>query len=266
MRLIISVVSHFHHDTIINLASLKILKRDPRVVIVCRDNIPTGKLRKYCERYGIIYTCNKSPMGFAANNNANFKYYEEHLEPAPNDFFLMLNPDVILTYNATQRLFEHLSTEKNFLYTVNMYHDREFMSHDDNVRTFPTFWDFFRTYLFNQRATMIDRTAGLADNGASDNYWCSCAFLVLKAKHYKQLRGLNESFYLYCEDIEFCKRALKQGLRIRLLENVRAIHLRRRRSLSFLSNHFRWHFFSVLKYQLSKYRLLPFRSRIKNHV
>ena len=71
MRIFISIVSHRHHDVIINLGTIKVLSKYDEVIVVCRDNDPVGKLKKYCDKYDAHYIANGNEQGFSANNNAN---------------------------------------------------------------------------------------------------------------------------------------------------------------------------------------------------
>lgn len=260
MRIIVSVVSHQHHDLIINFETLLHLAKHDEIVVICRENIPTEKLRIYTERHKIILLQNSTPKSFSANNNLNFKFYCDHLNPKHDDFFLLLNPDVILEPPKIKQLISTMPKLQDKIYTINLYHDRELLSHDDNIRTYPRFLDFIRTYLFNHRVTMVDRSQGLPNNGVSKEYWASCAFMLMKANIYKKLRGLNEIYYLYCEDIEICSRAIQEKIYVELIEDINAIHLRRRKSLNFLSSHFRYHVSSIFKYELFKRGLLSHRT------
>ena len=71
MRIIVSVVSHKHHNVIINLMTLKNLAAMDDVEVLCRDNLPVSKLKVYCELHDISYLPNESPLGFSENNNLN---------------------------------------------------------------------------------------------------------------------------------------------------------------------------------------------------
>ncbi len=263
MRLIISVVSHLHQDIIINLNTLNKLASLDDVVIICRDNIASSKLQRFCKKNHIYYLANTEAKGFSENNNLNFQYYQEHLRPSHNDFFMLLNPDVVVTNDSIQRFMKSINKSEKYIYTVNMYLDKEFISHDDNVRTIPKFHNFIKTYLFQDRSTMVDRRNGLKNNGESDDYWVSGAFLAVKQETYKKLRGLDECYYLYCEDIDFAVRANKIGYKIKLIEDVKAVHFRQRKSRGFFSEYFFFHVKSVFLFCMSKYGLKTLKSSLK---
>lgn len=250
MRIIVSVVSHRHHDVIINLMTLKMLASQDEVIVLCRDNKPISKLRNYCESHGIIYLPNINESGFSKNNNLNFIYYQKNLNPKPSDYFLILNPDVMVSENAILLLKDEIHKNLGpFIYTANLFLDAEYMAQDDNIRLYPRFFDFVRTFLFDNRKTMIDRRSGLP---SKVEYWCSGAFMLVNQAVYKKLRGLNEKYYLYCEDIDFCYRAKQQNIELKYLEQVKAVHFRQRESKRFFTKYFFWHVQSVFIFQICK--------------
>ena len=138
------------------------------------------------------------------------------------------------------------------------------MVHDDNIRLYPNFIHFLKTYLLNDRSTMVNRKKGLPP---LNEYWASCAFMIVKAGIYNQLNGLDERYYMYCEDIDFSYRANKAGYPLEYLENVRAVHFRRCASKQFLSKYFFWHVQSVFKYSFGKKKETALTSRLEyqNH-
>jgi len=119
------------------------------------------------------------------------------------------------------------------------------MVHDDNVRLYPNFTSFVKTYLLNDKSTMVHRGESFE---LSENHWINGSFMIVLASVYQSLSGLDERFHLYCEDIDFCHRAKMKGYKATYLENVKAVHFKRRDSRHFLSKYFFWHVKSVFIY------------------
>ena len=257
MKIFISIVSHLDHDVIINLGTIKRLRSYKNVHIVCRDNSPVKKLSLYCEKYGVAYLPNKYEQGFAANNNKNFLYCQEKLGMEESDLFLLLNPDIFICESELQKLIELLESNPPKIATCDLYLDREYMVQDDNIRIFPKFVNFIKTYLLNDRTTMVNRKRGFT---ISNKHWFSCSFTLVEAGIYSQLKGLDESYYLYCEDIDFSYRARLLGLELKYLESIKAVHYRRRDSKRFLSKYFFWHVGSVFKYSFSRKKIAAKKS------
>jgi len=167
------------------------------------------------------------------------------------DVFILLNPDIYICEAELEKLIGKVLESKPKLATCNLYLDREYMVQDDNIRTFPNFLNFVKTYLFNDRSTMINRESGL---DVTNRHWASGSFLIVEAGLYGQLNGLDESFYMYCEDIDFFQRAGMLGHKFSYLDSIKAVHYRRRNSKRFLSKYFFWHVGSVFRYSFLKRR------------
>jgi len=233
------------HDIIINLGVIKALNEFDEIKVICRDNIPSSKLKAYCQKFGAHYIANCHEQGFAANNNANFIYCKENLAMQEQDYFILLNPDVDIAKEQVTNLLTTLANKKVELATCNLYLDREEVVHDDNVRLYPKFTSFIKTYLLDDKSTMVQRDQSFDIN---DRHWINGSFMIVQAGAYQSLSGLDEQFYLYCEDLDFCYRAKMKGYKLSYLGNVKAVHFKRRDSRSFLSKYFFWHVKSAFIY------------------
>lgn len=262
MKIFISIVSHLHHDIIINLGTIKKLQNYANVQVVCRDNKPIDKLRHYCQKYGAIYLSNNKNKGFASNNNLNFLYCQKHLGMQSTDMFLLVNPDILIDNKELDALIIKLSKEPTKLATCNLYLDSEYIVHDDNIRLYPKFFNFVKTYLLNDRTTMVKRTT---DFVVTEQHWASASFLIVQADLYQKLKGLDESYYMYCEDIDFCYRANLMGEQIRYFKDIQIVHYRRCYSKRFLSKYFFWHVCSVFRYSFTRKKQQAKKSCLYNN-
>ena len=223
-------------------------------VVICRDNDPVKNLEGYCKKYGIIYVANEREYGFAHNNNANFRLYQETLDPQPDDRFLVLNPDVLLKPSSLKAMLLESEKKPDSIIAADLYLDKEYIFQDDNIRFYPRFSDFIRTYIFNHRVTMLNKKK---DHFDPDRVWASAACILLTSDWYQRLGGFDERFYMYCEDIDLCRRARRQGVSITLCKRAKGVHFRRRDSKRFLTKYFFWHVRSVLRYSLTGVRDKP---------
>ena len=115
MRIFISVVSHYDHATIINMGSIKRLAKYSNIEVICRDNVPSPILQQACTDYNCHYIANTNEQGFAKNNNDNFLYAKESLDLNNNDYFMLLNPDVVIDDLNIKKLLEVLEIPKVLL-------------------------------------------------------------------------------------------------------------------------------------------------------
>ena len=63
-----------------------------------------------------------------------------------------------------------------------------------------------------------------------DNYeyevdWVQGSFLLIPAEQWRALGGLDESYFMYVEDVDLCKKAQDRGLKCVYLPRIRYIHL-----------------------------------------
>ncbi|EEY50262.1 rhamnosyl transferase [Vibrio cholerae CT 5369-93] len=166
------------------------------------------------------------------------------LNPHKDDWFLLLNPDIELLPETYLNLKKSIS-KNNGIIAADLFLDRKLISRDNNLRYYPNLKQFILTYLFSDKSTFIDRSSGIPNDL---NTWVSGAFLAISSYHYQLLGGLDEKYYMYCEDIDFCYRARECGISITLDFNTRAIHYRQRASKKVFSRFFFWHVISVLKF------------------
>ena len=251
MKFYFSVISHKHQDIIIRLGSLRRLSALKQVTVICRDNVVTPKLREYCKKHAIHYCHNTKQHGFSTNNNLNF-LEAESLGMEEQDYFILLNPDVHISNQMIKQLLRELELKAYSFSAPNLFLDKRFSRFDDNLRRYPNFKSFIKNYLFNDRATVIDKSS---PEQLPKHYWASGAFLIIRASLYRRINGFDEHYYMYCEDIDFCLRAHRAGQDLNFLPEIKAVHYRHRCSQKFLSVAFFRHVFSVLLYHLASRKL-----------
>lgn len=252
MRFFISVVSHEDHNIIKDLDSLRRLTRIKNVVVICRDNLPNRICRDYCEKHGVHYIENINVKGFSTNNNANFIYAKTHLGMTDNDYFILMNPDIFIDEANIAGLLKSLVSERPSIVSPCLYLDIKQKVYDDNLRQYPKLKNFIKNYLFHDRSTVINKDS---EEPNHLSYWVSAAFVCILSQVYEELGGFDESYHMYCEDVDFCLRALQSGYKPNYFSSIKAVHLHRRSSKKFLSRPFFWHVKSVFLYSLAKKNL-----------
>ncbi len=252
MKLYISVISHHHEDIIEEIKTLARLVTYPEITLIFRDNVNSKALKAYCEKIGVTYYSNNKKLGFSANSNLNFLQALD-MGLSNDDYFLLLNPDVELSDLTIKQLLAFLKKTDLPLMAPNLFLTSALTVEDDSLRKFPTFGTFVANYLFNDRSNVIDKQSPIE----AQTFWASGAFLIIKAHVYQSLKGLDENYFLYCEDVDFCFRALKKGIRVSYLPDIKAIHYRRCESRKFGSKAFFYHVKSVFTYELMRLGLRP---------
>lgn len=187
--------------------------------------------------------------GFGRNNNIVFEHCKKKLGMKENDLFIVLNPDVVVDVNTIEDLSQAMVSDNTLFATINLYKDKEYSIYDNSVRKYPTLSDFIKSFLLNKNNTIIDKKT-IIKPAAVD--WAAGSFLSFKMSHYDYLDGFDESYYMYCEDIDICYRSNKIGIPPILYPQFKAVHLAGHSNRKLLSKHFYWHLRSALKFLISK--------------
>jgi GT2 family glycosyltransferase len=245
----VSVVSHGHFDLIKELGVLANIAKDSRFSIFLVDNVGEANLEAWCEKYNIFYTKNKKKLGFGANNNLNFARAEE-ISKSVDDYFIVLNPDLIVDPSTLVELQQQSKKSEAPISTVNLFLDRELTLSEDCIRNFPSAMSFLKSFLLGKNSTIIPKNNIIAPVSVD---WCAGCLIGFSMSHYRQLNGFDERYFMYCEDIDICYRSCKiHGKRVMYFPNIKAVHLSQRRSRRFLSKHFYWHIVSAIRFIISR--------------
>lgn len=243
MSIVISVVSHNHFKIIKTLQSLENLA--PHFEIFLIDNIKESGLQEWCRTYNINYLSNNIKLGFGENNNKIFNTaFKEGI--GDDDWFLVLNPDVVVKKEHIFELVERMRHDRVRLATVNLYKDNEFKIYDNAVRHFPSMADFVKSYLTGYNPTIIDKSQ-ITEPSKVD--WASGSFLMFQALLYKQIGGFDKGYFMYCEDIDICLRSTAlQKEKVTFYPTVKALHFAAHSNRKLLSKSFFWHVKSMIRY------------------
>ncbi|MFH1866796.1 MAG: glycosyltransferase family 2 protein [Patescibacteria group bacterium] len=190
-------------------------------------------------------------LGYAAGNNIG-------LREARGDYILILNPDVAVFGEALDQLVNFM--EQNSKVGIA---SPKLVNPNGTVQmsafTFPSFWlpIFRRTPLgYWPRAEQQVKEYLLMDWDHKENKpvdWLLGACLIVRRQALEQVGLLDERYFLYVEDTDWCRRFWKNSWQVYYVAEVSMIHYHERQSAdaSFwgLFNKTTWiHIFSWLKY------------------
>jgi N-acetylglucosaminyl-diphospho-decaprenol L-rhamnosyltransferase len=252
----ISVVSHGHLNFLDEINVLPKLSKHSNVKVVVLDNINELGLKEWCYSHGITYLVNKERKGFGTNNNLIFNYIDSNFTVNNDDYFLVLNPDVFIDIINFELLVKEVIESAPDVCTIDLFKDYEYQIRDPFIRKFPRFYDFFASYLLGVNNTVIDRSTTEVD--FID--WCAGSFICFKIETYKCLKGFDEGYFMYCEDIDICFRAMLLNINIHYFPEIKAVHLAQHTNRSFLSKHFVWHVKSIIRFLLKTNRIFQIKS------
>jgi N-acetylglucosaminyl-diphospho-decaprenol L-rhamnosyltransferase len=160
--------------------------------------------------------------GFAHGCNAGAR-----LGSAPH--VLLLNPDAVLAPDALRRMVEVAEADPGIGAVAPRITEPD-GTLDWSQRRFPrlrsTFAQAFFMHRFFPLAPWTDelvRDAAAYDRPASPE-WASGACLLIRRTALERLGGLDEGFFLYCEDMDICRRLRDEGLDVRYEPGAVCVH------------------------------------------
>ncbi len=163
-------------------------------------------------------------VGFTRANN-------QALAQAQGRYLFLLNPDTELERGATRALVEFMDAPENAQVGIVgprlVYADGSIQS---SRRRFPK----LSTALFEStkleewfprnRFAAEYRLANLTDDTVQDVDWVVGAAMFVRRAVYDQIGGLDERFFMYSEELDWCLRAKKQGWRVVYFPPARVMH------------------------------------------
>lgn len=198
------------------------------VELIISDNSPTRKVepvvRRLQKKYpNVFYIYNDANLGFSKGNNVGIKI-------AKGEYVLFLNPDMVVNEGTIDGMVDFLKSHPDAGTATPAVYLNNGELDDSCHRGFPTPWralchfsglsHFFpksklfagynMTYQDFTKTHEIDALAG--------------SFLLVTRKLGEKLHWWDEDYFFYGEDIDFCYRIKKLGLKIYFVPEFRALH------------------------------------------
>jgi GT2 family glycosyltransferase len=165
---------------------------------------------------------NTENVGFTRANN-------QALAIAQGRYFFLLNPDTELHPNALQTLYAYAETHPE----VGIIGPRLFYGDgtpQSSRRRFPTlataFLESTKLQQWFPRNRVLARYYVLdtRDDETQDVDWVTGAAMFVRRAVYEHIGGLDEAFFMYSEELDWCYRAKRAGWRIVYLPTAQVIH------------------------------------------
>ncbi len=245
----IAIVSHGHFDFIEKNEELIQIAAIDNVHVIIKDNIKENRLEKYARSNFFEYLTTDKVLGFGQNNNFIFNYARQSLNASENDFFIIFNPDVIISVDEFKNLIVSLRTYKGSFFAPNLYKNDNFVESENSVRYFPKFIDLLNPFFIKPINSPYNK-ALLSDGAVVE--WASGAFLCIKCSAFELIDGFDEKYFMYYEDVDLCYRLNKNNISLIFLKNVKAVHKGEYKNRSIFSKHFLWYINSLVRFLFTK--------------
>jgi GT2 family glycosyltransferase len=213
----VSVVSHAQNALVNQLLGDLRAHCEDRVALVLTENIAdatpldTDGLSCPVERIA-----NSQIKGFGANHNSAF-------ERCRTSWFCVLNPDIRLAADPFPPLLEALSDDR--VAVAGPLVRSPAGGIEDSARRFPTAASLLRKAFAERRGPDYP-----TDRGTQSVDWIAGMFMLFRADDYRAVRGFDEAYFLYYEDVDLCRRLRAAGKAVRYVPAAEAVHDARRAS------------------------------------
>jgi hypothetical protein len=210
----LSIVSHADSEKISNLLnSLQNHEQNTKQFqVILTDNLGNDLPEFDSTPWASFHIIrNKKQLGFAQNHNNAFKL-------ATGKYFAILNPDLIFETPIFDSLIDTLEKHQIDLIAPKIVDEKGVTQ--DSFRGLPTPLKLvMRRLVGEKKESFIANPDGLIQPD-----WIAGMFWLMKSETYRQLGGMDEKFFLYFEDVDFCTRARLQGMKISVDTNVQIQH------------------------------------------
>jgi N-acetylglucosaminyl-diphospho-decaprenol L-rhamnosyltransferase len=235
----ISIVSHGQTALVDRLLiNLNQYHEGVDLEVILTENIPPSEpVPNKNLNFTLHRITNPKPRGLAANHNQAFKC-------SKGDFFCLVNPDVVLTEDIFTRLISNIEDGfGDITAPLIVNNDGEVQ---DSFRSLPTPLALLKRLLQSNNSH-----DDLIEDDIIHPDWIAGIILCMQRDTFQQLGGMDERYYLYFEDVDFCCRARLAKFRVLLDTRIQAIHEAGRHSRKDF-RYFLMHLRSACKFFLSR--------------
>ncbi len=226
MDLSIVIVNYNVKEFLQNLIhSIEKATRNIEYEIIIADNASDdGSVEFLKEKFPQIkLIANKNNLGFSKANNQGLKI-------ASGKYLLLLNPDTLIREDTFEKMIEFFETTPEAGMA-----GCKILNPDGSLqlacrRSFPGPWTSFckvtgLSSLFpGSRIFARYNLTYLDENKTYEVDAISGSFMMLRKEAYKKVGGLDEEFFMYGEDLDFCYRVQKSGYKVFYVHNTQIIH------------------------------------------
>lgn len=145
-------------------------------------------------------------------------------DSARGEWILLLNPDVSVQdgfLDEVQTATDRLIAGESHVGVIGFQLRNHDGSRQASTGAFPTFWSCIRGLVKRRSKRKCEHRAL---DARQEVPWVTGGCLLVKRACFEQLGGLDERFFLYYEDVDFCQRAREKGWSVWYDPSVRVTH------------------------------------------
>lgn len=153
---------------------------------------------------------NKENLGFAAANNQAIRIIR-------SDYVLLLNPDTILSPSAIDDCVAFMAGNSQAAVV-----GCQLLNEDGTLQHS---WDSFPSLAKEWGITRRGDRSVQDDGAIPEVDWVKGAFFLVRTTALQHVGVLDEDYFLYAEEMDWCFRARRAGWKVFHIPNVRVIHI-----------------------------------------
>lgn len=195
-------------------------------IIVVDNNSTDGSVEMIEKEFPQIKLIkNQQNLGFAAGNNIGIKQ-------AHGEYILLLNPDTIVPHNTLADMIEFMEKNPRFAASTCLVElnngEIDWASH----RGFPTPWASLTYFLGLEKLDILPKIFGQYHQTWQDLSQpheidaCSGCFMLVRREAINEVGLLNEDYFIYAEDIDWCYRFKEAKWHVAFNPVVKITHLK----------------------------------------
>lgn len=177
------------------------------------------------ETRNLLIIENKDNLGFA-------KAVNQGIAVAKGEYILLLNSDVFTKKGSIEKMVEFAEKTRNcgVIGGKLIFKNGETQN---SIMAFPTLWQTIRQYWFGKKDLLLPRNVAVVDAVVG------AAFLITpKAREAVGL--MNERYFMYFEDLDYCRRVKRAGLATYYLPEAKFTHLHGESGKNLAGNENQW--------------------------
>ncbi len=169
---------------------------------------------------------NKVNLGFAKANN-------KLIAKAAGDYLLFLNPDCIIKDETISRMLQHMEKQRDIGMAGCLIRNPDGTEQAGGRRQIPTPWRSFvsifgisRLFKKHHRFSHIAMNKQPLPEKPISVEAISGAFMFVRRTAIEKVGGMDENYFIHCEDLDWCMRFRKIGWKILFVPDVEIMHVK----------------------------------------
>lgn len=193
-------------------------------VIVVDNNSQDGSVEMIKKEFPrVVLIANTDNLGFGKANNQGLKI-------AQGDYLMFLNTDVVVLYGALNKLVDYLDQHAEVMMVGPRLLNKDLTFQYACRRNLPnpinSFFHLFGLTKIFKNSKFVNEYKQYASDPevTGPTEALSGAAMMFRRKVYGEIGGFDEIFFMYGEDLDFCKRVLDKGWKTVYVSEARIIH------------------------------------------